>query len=345
MTRRRQHRLRPEGPEASRRTHIKQAGRRAARADQPARQGAIAIRTSSRAASSSASPWPGPSRSSPRSCCSTSRCPRSTPRSASPCATRSAQIQRQLGITTVYVTHDQEEALVAVRPGRRHERGPDRADRHAVRDLQLPGDAVRRLVRRARSTSSQADGRRRGGRLACRSAASRSAPAQAGRAAARAGATVDGRAAAGDDRRCGDGRRRREPAAGHGRRTSSFLGSIVRIRVAARRRTYGRRSTRSTIRISPPPARRRAVTLSFPPEAALVLGAARGPRPTRPTGRPSARREPCARRPLDGIDLVIFDKDGTLIDFHAMWSGWVETLADDLERRPAGRPVGADCSR
>ena len=35
---------------------------------------------------------------------------------------------------------------------------------------------------------------------------------------------------------------------------------------------------------------------------------------------------------LDGIRLVIFDKDGTLIDFHAMWSGWVETLADDLVR-------------
>jgi phosphoglycolate phosphatase len=35
---------------------------------------------------------------------------------------------------------------------------------------------------------------------------------------------------------------------------------------------------------------------------------------------------------LDGIDTVIFDKDGTLIDFHAMWSGWAESLAADLER-------------
>ncbi len=35
---------------------------------------------------------------------------------------------------------------------------------------------------------------------------------------------------------------------------------------------------------------------------------------------------------LDGIELVIFDKDGTLIEFHAMWSGWAVALADDLER-------------
>jgi phosphoglycolate phosphatase-like HAD superfamily hydrolase len=35
---------------------------------------------------------------------------------------------------------------------------------------------------------------------------------------------------------------------------------------------------------------------------------------------------------LDGIDLVVFDKDGTLVDFHAMWSGWMVRLAGDLER-------------
>ena len=44
-------------------------------------------------------------------CCSTSRCRRSTPRCACRCATRSASIQKQLGITTIFVTHDQEEAL------------------------------------------------------------------------------------------------------------------------------------------------------------------------------------------------------------------------------------------
>ena len=33
---------------------------------------------------------------------------------------------------------------------------------------------------------------------------------------------------------------------------------------------------------------------------------------------------------LDGIDLLIFDKDGTLIEFHLMWGGWVDRLASRL---------------
>ncbi|MEJ7748015.1 MAG: HAD family hydrolase [Candidatus Limnocylindrales bacterium] len=42
--------------------------------------------------------------------------------------------------------------------------------------------------------------------------------------------------------------------------------------------------------------------------------------------------------------MVVFDKDGTLIDFHAMWSGWVEGLADELEEAsglPLRRPLFA----
>jgi phosphoglycolate phosphatase len=42
--------------------------------------------------------------------------------------------------------------------------------------------------------------------------------------------------------------------------------------------------------------------------------------------------------PLDGIDLIIFDKDGTLIDFGRMWAGWAETLASSLGAA-AGRSV------
>jgi phosphoglycolate phosphatase-like HAD superfamily hydrolase len=34
---------------------------------------------------------------------------------------------------------------------------------------------------------------------------------------------------------------------------------------------------------------------------------------------------------LDGIDLVIFDKDGTIVDFGRMWSGWAEDLAAALD--------------
>ena len=41
-------------------------------------------------------------------------------------------IQRRLGITTIYVTHDQEEALGGLRPHLRDEQGQRRADRHAL---------------------------------------------------------------------------------------------------------------------------------------------------------------------------------------------------------------------
>ena len=42
--------------------------------------------------------------------------------------------------------------------------------------------------------------------------------------------------------------------------------------------------------------------------------------------------------PLDGIDLVVFDKDGTIIEFGSMWSGWAETLAGSL-RAATDRPI------
>jgi phosphoglycolate phosphatase len=41
---------------------------------------------------------------------------------------------------------------------------------------------------------------------------------------------------------------------------------------------------------------------------------------------------------LDGIDLVIFDKDGTIIEFAPMWSGWAVALAEGLTAA-TGRPV------
>ena len=52
---------------------------------------------------------------------------------------------------------------------------------------------------------------------------------------------------------------------------------------------------------------------------------------------------------LDGIDLVVFDKDGTLIDFGAMWAGWAQDLALRLHRatglaldRPLFEMLGVD---
>jgi phosphoglycolate phosphatase-like HAD superfamily hydrolase len=47
------------------------------------------------------------------------------------------------------------------------------------------------------------------------------------------------------------------------------------------------------------------------------------------------------RLDLRGYEIVIFDKDGTLIDFHAMWSAWMEELAARLETE-TGRPLQAD---
>jgi phosphoglycolate phosphatase-like HAD superfamily hydrolase len=44
---------------------------------------------------------------------------------------------------------------------------------------------------------------------------------------------------------------------------------------------------------------------------------------------------------LTGIDVVIFDKDGTLVDFDAMWGGWARQLGERLEAA-ARRPVAPD---
>jgi phosphoglycolate phosphatase len=41
---------------------------------------------------------------------------------------------------------------------------------------------------------------------------------------------------------------------------------------------------------------------------------------------------------LAGIDLVVFDKDGTLIEFDAMWGGWAAELGASLERA-GGVPI------
>ncbi|MBA2380946.1 MAG: HAD family hydrolase [Chloroflexi bacterium] len=44
---------------------------------------------------------------------------------------------------------------------------------------------------------------------------------------------------------------------------------------------------------------------------------------------------------LDEIDLVVFDKDGTLISFDAMWAAWARDLGTRLELA-SSRPVSGD---
>jgi phosphoglycolate phosphatase-like HAD superfamily hydrolase len=44
---------------------------------------------------------------------------------------------------------------------------------------------------------------------------------------------------------------------------------------------------------------------------------------------------------LEAVDLVVFDKDGTLISFEAMWAGWVRQLGTRLEN-VTRRPVSGD---
>jgi phosphoglycolate phosphatase-like HAD superfamily hydrolase len=51
--------------------------------------------------------------------------------------------------------------------------------------------------------------------------------------------------------------------------------------------------------------------------------------------------EPAVSPLLDGIDLVVFDKDGTLLDFSAMWGGWTRELGRRLEAATR-RPVAGD---
>ena len=52
--------------------------------------------------------------------------------------------------------------------------------------------------------------------------------------------------------------------------------------------------------------------------------------PAQPPTHASA--DPGGRDLLEGIDLVVFDKDGTLIDFHLMWTDWLAKLIGRLQR-------------
>lgn len=47
---------------------------------------------------------------------------------------------------------------------------------------------------------------------------------------------------------------------------------------------------------------------------------------------------------LGAYGLAVFDKDGTLIDFDAMWGGWVQDLSERL-RVELGTPIGTELHR
>ena len=95
----------------------------------------------------------------------------------------------------------------------------------------------------------------------------------------------------------------------------NFLGSIVRIRVKVGDGEDGATPTVIALDAFNEPHLQlpdvdEAVTISFPPEACFVLGAARDGALASCGGR---RGGVTVR--LDGIDLVVFDKDGTIIEF------------------------------
>ena len=88
-------------------------------------------RTSSPAASSSASRWPGRSPSSRGCCCSTSRCPRWTPRCATSCASEIRRLQQRARHHHAVRHARPGGGAVDGRPGRRDADGPAGAVRRA----------------------------------------------------------------------------------------------------------------------------------------------------------------------------------------------------------------------
>ena len=141
--RRRQRRVRPAHPQGPARPSAAPRTQEALRDGAPGRATAGASPRSSPAASASASRWPARSSTARACCCSTSRSARSTSSCARRCRSSSSASRTRSGITFVFVTHDQEEALTMSDRLAVFNDGRDRAGRHAGRGL-----------RAARATSS-----------------------------------------------------------------------------------------------------------------------------------------------------------------------------------------------
>ena len=148
-----QHRLRAEDPQAAE-GRDPRARRRAARARAARGVRRTATRRSSRAASASGWRSRARSRSSRRCCSSTSRSARSTRACAPSCASGCAGCTTRCTSTTVFVTHDQEEAMEVADQVVVMNHGAIEQVGGAARALRAAGERVRDEVRRARSTAS-----------------------------------------------------------------------------------------------------------------------------------------------------------------------------------------------
>ena len=148
---RRQRRLRPADPQATEGGDRRSACTSCC-SSSSSRASSTAIRRSSQAGSASAWRSPGRSRSSRRCCCSTSRSERSTRSVRTELRQWLRRLHDEVHVTTIFVTHDQEEAMdvaeqiVVMNDGR----GSSRRDRPT--DLyDHPEDRVRDGLRRHRS--------------------------------------------------------------------------------------------------------------------------------------------------------------------------------------------------
>ena len=143
-----QRRLRAEGQEASAAAERRDERARGARDGAPPRRRRPQARRSSRAASASGSRSRARSSTARACCCSTSRSARSTSSCARRCRSSSSASSSEVGITFVYVTHDQDEALSMSDRLAVFNRGRIEQVGTPARGLRAPGRRVRRRVRR-----------------------------------------------------------------------------------------------------------------------------------------------------------------------------------------------------
>ena len=141
---------------------------------------AAACRASSRAASSSAWRWPARWPSGPTCCCSTSRSSNLDAKLRQEVRVEIRELQRQLGLTTVMVTHDQEEALTMADRLVVMNEGAVRQVGTPARPLRAAGRPLRGGLRRPQHLPRRHASRRPGASAPTAGCASRAATARTG---------------------------------------------------------------------------------------------------------------------------------------------------------------------